>query len=36
MARRKRTKRKMKLGECRKTKTGRKYCKTQKGVRFVS
>ena len=27
--------RKMKMGECRRTKRGAKYCMTRKGVRFV-
>ena len=26
---------KMKMGECRKTRNGQKYCRTKKGVRFV-
>lgn len=26
---------KMKMGECRLTKNGQRYCKTRKGVRFV-
>ena len=31
---RKRRSRKMKIGECRRTRNGVKYCKTRKGVRF--
>ncbi len=34
-AKRKRKGTKMKIGECRLTKAGRKFCKTSKGVRFV-
>lgn len=26
---------KMRVGECKRTRKGRKYCKTSKGVRFV-
>ena len=35
MAKRKPKGGKMKIGECRRTRVGQKYCRTKKGVRFV-